>query len=197
MIESRVNDKPFLGFLAKDPQIFDRMITTRDIMTSLIVHGSSTDQTKRAMTVVCTNRVGGAPVFGGKGRLVGLIQSGTSLKSCFLSTTNSDRHGPGTPRRRQGGISTFDRPLVKDIRERHVITASPEAEALRPASIMALRRIRPIPVVEGRKLVGIVSHGDVCRVIFQDGPVVEEGERETRPAGRGEQSWMDRWRGRW
>ncbi len=33
--------------------------------------------------------------------------------------------------------------------------------------MMALRKIRRIPIVAGKKLVGIVSHGDVYRAIFE------------------------------
>ena len=33
-------------------------------------------------------------------------------------------------------------------------------------SVMALKKIRRIPIVEGKTLVGIVSHGDVHRAIF-------------------------------
>lgn len=47
-----------------------------------------------------------------------------------------------------------------------VITAPPDTELLRLASIMALQKIRRIPIVVEEKLVGIVSHGDVHRAIF-------------------------------
>jgi CBS domain-containing protein len=52
---------------------------------------------------------------------------------------------------------------------------------------MALHKIRRIPIVEGRKLVGIVSLGDVYRAIFEirRGRPVEDQEGADNPARQG------------
>ena len=55
--------------------------------------------------------------------------------------------------------------------------------------MMALRKIRRIPIVAGRKLVGIVSHGDVYRAIFdiERWPLArgEGGQASEESEGRG------------
>ena len=65
-----------------------------------------------------------------------------------------------------------------------MITAPPDAEPWRPSSMMALRKIRCILIVEGGKLLGIVSQGDVHRTIFQIGPVMEQESEKADLARR-------------
>ena len=57
---------------------------------------------------------------------------------------------------------------------RELITAAPETDLLRLASLMAVKKIRRIPIVEGGRLLGIVSQGDVHRAIFERGPANAE-----------------------
>ncbi len=52
---------------------------------------------------------------------------------------------------------------VADIMTRRVITCTPEDSVTRIARIMTESRIRHLPVVEGAKLVGVVSVGDVVK----------------------------------
>ena len=68
--------------------------------------------------------------------------------------------------RKPGSTRTLDELLARDVMIVNVITATPATEALRLASVMALRKIRKIPIVDGKKLVGIVSRGDIYRAVF-------------------------------
>ena len=52
---------------------------------------------------------------------------------------------------------------VSDLMTRSVITCAPEDSVADIARIMTMRRIRHIPVVDGGKLVGLVSIGDVLK----------------------------------
>ncbi|MEH7436040.1 CBS domain-containing protein [Neobacillus drentensis] len=49
---------------------------------------------------------------------------------------------------------------VEDIMSSELITVSPEATSQEAAKLMAQHKIRRLPVVEGDKLIGIVSLGD-------------------------------------
>lgn len=51
--------------------------------------------------------------------------------------------------------------LVRDWMTHEVITVSPDATILEAGQLMVDRTIRRLPVVEGGKLVGIVTYGDV------------------------------------
>jgi len=52
---------------------------------------------------------------------------------------------------------------VSDLMTRSVITCAPEDNVADIARIMTMRRIRHIPVVDGGKVVGLVSIGDVLK----------------------------------
>jgi len=65
-----------------------------------------------------------------------------------------------------------------------MIVAPPDAEPWRLSSMMALRKISRIRIVEGGQLLGIVSQGDVHRAIFQSGPAMEQGSGEADLARR-------------
>ena len=71
-----------------------------------------------------------------------------------------------TARGAEWGIRDISEFAAQDVMVTEVVTAAPDTEFLRLASIMALQKVRRIPIVEGETLVGIVSHGDVGRAIF-------------------------------
>ena len=52
---------------------------------------------------------------------------------------------------------------VRDVMTRHPLTCTPDTTVARAAHLMTARRVRHLPVVEGGRLVGIVSVGDVVR----------------------------------
>ncbi|WP_166038439.1 CBS domain-containing protein [Sphingosinicella sp. YJ22] len=60
------------------------------------------------------------------------------------------------------GASILDWP-VKKIMTAPAITVEPDTTALSALSLMTSRRIRHLPVVEGKKLIGIVSIGDLVK----------------------------------
>jgi CBS domain-containing protein len=53
--------------------------------------------------------------------------------------------------------------LVADIMTRDVLCISPDQEPEQVMALMTEKRIRHLPVVEGRRVVGIVSIGDLVR----------------------------------
>lgn len=130
-------------------------LEAEDIMTPQVHTVGPKDSVWKVIELICRHRVSGIPVLDGKGHLVGLIS-----ERDILHAMNSGAAGV------TGRLRNIDELLARDIMVVKVITATPETEALRLASIMALRKIRRIPIVVGKKLVGIVSHGDVYRAIL-------------------------------
>jgi CBS domain-containing protein len=150
------------------------LLTAREIMTTPVYTVRPSDRLRRVIALICTHRISGVPVIDGKGHLVGLISERDLLEAMYPRRRDLEQD---RTRSEPARASRFDRLLAKDIMVREVITAPPEADALRLASIMALRKIRRIPIVEGKKLLGIVSQGDVYRAIFQSGPSIERDAR--------------------
>jgi CBS domain-containing protein len=57
---------------------------------------------------------------------------------------------------------------VREIMEKNVVTARPEQFVEECMALMTEKRVRHLPVIEGGKLVGIVSIGDLVKSIIGD-----------------------------
>jgi CBS domain-containing protein len=57
---------------------------------------------------------------------------------------------------------------VREIMERRVVTARPEQFVEECMALMTEERVRHLPVIEGKKLIGIVSIGDLVKSIIGD-----------------------------
>jgi CBS domain-containing protein len=140
------------------------ILKAQDIMTRKVYTVRPADPLWKVIETICTHRVSGVPVVDGKGQLVGLVSERDILYAMHPVAARSPGKRPG--RAETKGTRNIDELLARDVMVAKVITGTPDSDALRLASVMALRKIRRIPIVEGKKLVGIVSHGDVCRAIF-------------------------------
>lgn len=119
-----------------------------------------------------------AAILNGKGHEVESVSSGTTVREAIAQLAN----------RRIGALPVIDGGVVKGIfSERDVIyclaaegaaaldksvgevmtapavTVAPGDAALSALSLMTRRRIRHLPVIEGERMVGLVSIGDVVK----------------------------------
>jgi len=146
-----------------------RDFTARDIMTTSIHTVRPHDPLRKVVALICRYRISGVPVVDQDGYLVGIISERDVLQAMYPDHPELQQRKSRRPPRKQarGDPRDFGKLPAEAIMVRDVITAPPSADALRLASLMASRKIRRIPIVEGKKLVGIVSQGDVYRAIFQ------------------------------
>jgi CBS domain-containing protein len=63
---------------------------------------------------------------------------------------------------------TSPKTLVREIMEPRVVIARPEQTIEQCMALMTEKRIRHLPVLEGNKLVGIISIGDLVKSIIGD-----------------------------
>lgn len=63
---------------------------------------------------------------------------------------------------------------VRDIMERRVICARPDQTVEQCMALMSDKRVRHLPVLEGKKVIGIVSIGDLVKCIIGDQKFVIE-----------------------
>ena len=50
---------------------------------------------------------------------------------------------------------------VGEVMTRRVITVTPDTEVLKAGALMSAHHVKQLPVVEGKKIVGIISHTDI------------------------------------
>ena len=58
---------------------------------------------------------------------------------------------------------------IKDHLIANPISLDPDDLVLKAAATMSMKKMRRLPVVANKKLVGTVSRGDICRAIFANG----------------------------
>jgi CBS domain-containing protein len=66
---------------------------------------------------------------------------------------------------------------VFEVMTSHVITGNPEMEISEATRIMFENRVKKLPLVEGNKLVGIVTLTDIARATCVDGETIELVEK--------------------
>lgn len=139
-----------------------------DIM-SRTVHTVGPDALLRqVVTLICLHHISGLPVVDEESRVVGIISERDILKALYPGYDELI-NDPARSRDFEDMESRYSTTLwqkVKEVMVRNVVTVTPETPILKAASIMLLKRIRRLPVVESGRLVGIVSLGDVHQAIF-------------------------------
>jgi CBS domain-containing protein len=148
-----------------------------DVMTRDIVTVGPETPLADAIRLMLERRVSGLPVVDGAGQLVGLLTEGDLLHRAETGT-DTVRLGwlkalLARGRMAEHYVHTHGR-RVRDAMTQDVLTvgeASPLDDVIR---IMESRHVRRVPVVDGKRLVGIVSRSDLVRAL---GALLE------RPAG--------------
>jgi len=138
-------------------------VMTRNPTT--IAPGASVADAVRSMLEA---RVSGLPVVDAGGRLVGVITEGDLLARAELGTEKKRAKwleflfGPG--RSAEDFVHTHGR-RVEEVMTRTPITVAPGAGLDEVVGLMIDRRVKRLPVVDGDRLVGVVSRADVLRAL--------------------------------
>lgn len=117
-----------------------------------VEHGASV---RDAVARLAEKRIGAVPVTKG-GRVVGIMSERDVIYCLQIE-----------------GAAVLDMPVDK-VMTAPAITVTPDIPVLAALSQMSARRIRHLPVVEGDRLTGIVSIGDL--VAFRIARIEEEAE---------------------
>jgi CBS domain-containing protein len=102
-----------------------------------------------AIKVMADRHVGALPVTR-NGELVGVVSERDYARKIILL-----------------GRSSADTPVAQ-IMSAPVVTVSPDEEVRRCMELMTERRIRHLPVLDGNRMVGVISIGDLVRAVIED-----------------------------
>ncbi|HEV8343017.1 MAG TPA: CBS domain-containing protein [Candidatus Binatia bacterium] len=111
----------------------------KDIMTKEIITVDRSTSVKGLAKVLTQQQISGAPVIDKKGQMVGVVS--------------------------EGDIVAKRGKQVKDIMTKKVIAINEETPLEEIASLMATHKIKRLPVMRGKELVGIVSRADIVGAI--------------------------------
>jgi acetoin utilization protein AcuB len=145
-------------------------------MTRNVVTVSPGDTLKFASQLLKEHRIHQLPVVE-NGELVGFV-SGTDIRNSTFETSTVT----------QLGKILVKNKTVGEIMTREVITASPEDTVEDALVIIHKRRLSALPVVEGKKLVGIITKADVLAAFCDTLRIEEPGVRIEVILPKGESS---------
>lgn len=141
-----------------------------DVMITNVRTAKADDPVRGVAAIICTNKISGLPVVDDENTLTGIISEKDILKA-LLPSYSDFLDDPVTHRDFQVMETTYHEVLAKtvsDLMTTKVYTVSPDDPILLAASSMALHGFRRVPVADkDRKLVGIVSLGDIHKAIFK------------------------------
>ncbi len=128
----------------------------RDLMTRDVVSAHPDDSLARLRDLMIDRDVRHMPVTEGEGNLVGLVSQRDLLRNHLIE---------------QADVPDFiedallERLLVRELMTTGVVTVDPESDIREAAQIMIENKYGCLPVVEGSRLVGILTESDFVRMM--------------------------------
>jgi len=139
-----------------------------NVMTTDVITVEPDASIMRAIRLMLQKRISGLPVVGADGQVTGIVTEGDFLRRGELGTQRRRPRwiefliGPG--RLASEYVQACGR-KVEDIMTANVIAISPTASLREAVELMERKRIKRLPVLEGGKLVGIISRANLLHAL--------------------------------
>lgn len=117
----------------------------RDLMNPGVVTVSTGDSAALAARLLSRHNVGALPVCSADGRLRGIVTDRDIVLRCIAAEDDPAQ----TP--------------VRDVMTRGCYTVAPLDDCREATRLMSARQVRRLPVVQGGKVVGMLSLGDLAK----------------------------------
>jgi CBS domain-containing protein len=152
----------------------ERRMRVADVMTRDVVAVGPETPVSEVARLMWGHHISGLPVVDAGGKLVGIV---TELD---LLVRNANLHVPtylrildgliplGNPRRFDEEMRRALGTTAAEVMTSEVVTVNSDTDLAELATLMLDKRVNPVPVVDGGRLVGIVSRGDFVRLLAQD-----------------------------
>jgi len=124
------------------------LATVRQYMTTKLVTFLPEMDLHKAIRLLLRHQISGAPVVNAQGDLVGILSKRDCLKVAFSASYHQDRAGP-----------------VSDYMSHDVVTVEADARLVEVAERFVSGTFRRFPVLDGGRLVGVISRHDVLRAL--------------------------------
>jgi CBS domain-containing protein len=146
--------------------------TARDIMTPDPVTVTRELPVTEAAHIMSEKRVGALPVLDGDGNLVGLVTESDLIMQdakvhfpTYLHLLGGFIFYPGSTERFETDLKKAVGATVEDVMTAEPVTVSPDATVEDVATLLVEREVSRLPVMDGERLVGIISKSDIVRAI--------------------------------
>ena len=147
------------------------MLNASDVMSTDVMVVKATTSLKDLAHILYDNRINGVPVVDEEGFLIGII--------CESDLIRKDKklHIPTvvavfdavlyleSPRRFEKEIQRLNATTVEDLYTRKPITVNEKTPIDEIATLMTEKNIHTLPVMDGKRMVGIVGKADLIRTL--------------------------------
>lgn len=145
--------------------------TAADIMTRNVISIGPDAMVPAIATLLAKHGISAVPVIDAQGQLLGMVSEGDLMKP-FLANSEERREwwlellAEGerlAPEYLQ--YIAQDWHTAKDVMTKSVVTATPDATTHDLAGLLVKHHIRRVPIVEGARVVGIVSRANIVHTL--------------------------------
>ncbi|MFD8620107.1 CBS domain-containing protein [Streptomyces sp. NPDC059513] len=149
--------------------------TVADVMTRNVIAVAPTASFKDIVTAMSRWSVSALPVVEGEGHVVGVVS-----EADLLPKEEFHERSPGLLEQmhRLDATAKAGSSTAEDLMTRPALTIGPDAALPQAARLMATRRVKRLPVVEGGVLRGIVSRSDLLKVFLRPDEELARDVRE-------------------
>jgi CBS-domain-containing membrane protein len=139
-----------------------------DVMVPNVITVGANATVGEAADILLSNHISGAPVVGASGELVGIVSEGDLIRRPETGTTKRPSWWLALLASERSTaidyIKSHSR-KVADVMTRDVITAKPDTALGEIAAILERNRVKRLPIVDGGKLVGLVSRAHILQAL--------------------------------
>jgi len=142
----------------------------KDIMTTRVLAIRHDDRAAHAVQIMAHHNISGMPVVNDADELIGIITERDLLMITKIQPPKVKTALYGLwiePDRMVQEDAEWRGLLVEDVMTKKVVTFGPEDSVAEIARVMHDKGIKRVPIVEGKKIVGLISRADVIRAIAQ------------------------------
>ena len=150
------------------------VVTAGEVMTREVRTVRADAPLKDCMAAMVQGHFSGLPVVEGQ-RVVGIVTEGDLIKrlrhhipwaAFFIDGTTMAMIPPSGESLHELLVKLREWP-IRDLMTPNVVTVSPDQEIEEVAKVLIDRHIKRVPVLDGHRLVGIISRGDLVRGMLQ------------------------------
>lgn len=148
------------------------MMKAKEIMTKDVVTVGRDTTVRDLAKLFAERRISSVPVVDGEGLLIGIVSESDLIerdKPLHIPTVISIFDWViylESDKRFEKELQKMTGQTVADIFSQEVLTVGPEAPVSEVAELMTNKKVQAVPVVEGRRVVGIIGRIDLVRTMI-------------------------------
>jgi len=147
------------------------MLTAEQLMTEHVITVTGSTPVRELAKIFLENKISGAPVLDNQGTVIGVVTESD------LIDQNKKVHIPTVitildsfiflerPGKMEKELKKMAGTTVEDIFAHKVVSVQKDTPLDEVATLMAEKKVHTLPVMDGKKLVGVIGKSDIIRTL--------------------------------